>query len=109
MSFRLCVRAAKLLGFAGAAVLVLVMTGLNEAEARTATEKSARTEIWRGYGDAGYIISTKKQRLAKVHYKKRSFSSAVKKSGYKVKSASKATGKKYAALNYGLNDASPPK
>jgi Peptidase M15 len=109
MSFRLYVRAAKLFGFAAVAILVLAMTGFNSAEARTAPEKSARAEIWRGYGDAGYIVSAKKHRLATVQNKKRSFSSAVKKSGYKIKSAGKASGKKYAALNYGLNDASPPK
>jgi hypothetical protein len=119
MSIRSSVRAAKLCGFVFTAVLALVMGGLKSAEARTAPEKSAHAEIWRGYGEAGYIVSSKKQRSASRSYNKKSYSSskkskksfqaAVKASGYNKKYVSKASGKKYAALNYGLNDASPPK
>ncbi len=114
MPFRSSVRAAKLFGFAVVTMLAFLMAGLTAAQARTAPEKSARSEIWRGYGDTGYIVSHKKQRGAssykkKTYASKKSFKAAVKAAGYNKKYAGKPSGKKYAALNYGLNDASPPK
>ncbi len=112
-------RAAKLLSFAFLTIVAAVPGGLSSADARTTPEKSARAEIWRGYGDAGYIAPANKQRNSartysnKITYSaakksKSSFQAAVKASGYKTKYARKASGKKYAALNYGLNDAGPP-
>jgi Peptidase M15 len=112
-------RLAKLLSVTFVAVCAFQAAGVSAANAAPAPEKTARAEIWRGYGDAGYIAPAKKQRSAARAYtkkktyaaakrSKKSFASAVKASGYKTKYARKASGKKYAALNYGLNDASPP-
>ena len=79
--------------FAAMAVLAL------SAPANAKTDPlSTHKEAWAGYGDAGYVGKPRNK----------GFKSAVKASGYgtKKKYATKS-GKKYAALKYSSNDASP--
>jgi len=104
------------------AAITFAAFGLAPASAAPSKEGAARAEIWRGYGDHGYVGVPKAKRTAYGKRAKKSYGSnaskkyqgsfkaAVKASGYKTKYAGsrKAKGKKYAALNYGLNDASPP-
>lgn len=106
-------RMVRPIAFAIVAALAILATSFTSAEARTKPfdPAAAKAEIWRGYGEHGYIGSSKKHRSGRAKSGKRSFASAVKASGYKTKYAGsrKASGKKYAALNYGLNDASSPR
>ena len=111
MKLNSVLRAVRFACLALMAAFAFTATTANTVEARTASERATpRAEIWRGYGEMGYQLKLKQRRTATVRSTKKSFRAAVKTSGYKTKTAyKKSTGKKYAALNYGLNDASPPR
>ncbi len=104
-------RTVRVAGLALLAAFAFTATTTNEAQARTAAERAAsKAETWRGYGETGYVLKLKQRRTAFATSSKKSFRAAVKASGYKTKTAyKKSSGKKYAALNYGLDDASPPR
>ena len=113
MPFQSFLRAVRSCSPALIAALVLSFAGSNSAEARTSASRSAaqlatsKAETWRGYGEAGYIVKTRKERSASA---RRSFRAAVKSSGYKTRTASRKSSRtRYAALNYGLSDASAPR
>jgi Peptidase M15 len=86
------------------AVLIAVTAG---AEARTKdVPLSARAEIWRGYGEHGYIVKAREPRRSALS--KRSFRAAIAASGYAAKSATrKSRATKYAALNSSISDVRP--
>lgn len=111
MSVSSIVRTINLFGLSFAAAVAVLAGGFSAAEARTYASDPAvaKAEIWRGYGEAGYVMNSKKHRSASAKSGKRSFQAAVKASGYKTKTASKKPGKRYAALDYGINDASAPR
>ncbi len=103
-------RAAALAGLIVLATLTILIGSMGSASARPHPNDPAafRAETWRGYGDAGYIAPSRKQRAAQS--RKRSFSAAVGSSGYgKKRTASRKSGKRYAAINFSANDASPPR
>ena len=57
-------RMVRSFGFAIVAALAILITGFTSAEARTKAydPAAAKAEIWRGYGEHGYIGSSKKSR-----------------------------------------------
>ena len=113
MQVRSILQAAKSYAPVILVALVAVCAGSNVTEARTHGSRSAselassKAETWRGYGEAGYIIKSKKHRSASA---RRSFRAAVKASGYTTRTVSRKSSRvRTAALNYGLNDASAPR
>lgn len=94
-----------------ACVALLAIFAMGSVTVSSVEARTAASEIWRGYSDTGYVLKVKERRTASARSNKKSFRAAIKASGYKTsRSASKtSSGKKYAALNYGLDDAGPPR